>query len=516
MPSLVNGVASPAINPPSFSSVMGPSNASLDHIQPAPRWFASAVFLIFALAIALRLIGLSRYGFDGDEIFSLMASNAGWPDLFSIAVHDVSHPPLCYILLKLWLMLAPQDEAWVRLLPMIFGVASLAVVAKICSVLRIGKRDTLLALLLMAVNGMLIYQSQHARMFSLLQFTSSLSLYYFVLCAREPVTRARFATLVLVNLIMVYSHYWGWVFLFGELVAMLYIDRAKAMVLAWATACVAVGFAPWALAVANVVVNRGTATRQISWMGAGTPGISDYTWLFGELNGSLSFAHSTILGIALYGIPIAVFAYVSLSKKITSSEKLDSPVTWIVLTMTPPLVTSAASYLSHHNLWGERHMIIVAIPYYVMLALALSRSSFVKLSTALRFLILLWSLVAGTEALADTHQNLDWKMITASIAADRTSPMMVYSSEPFVTWALRFHVARALGENTPVIENGDPASIVSNKFWYVYRNETWRGPNIPEKILATEGYLIDREVSTVTKSQTVTALLAHKPPGSSP
>src|SRR5215468_11437328 len=39
--------------------------------------------IIAALASAVRLVGLGRYGLDGDEIFSVTTASASWPDLFA-------------------------------------------------------------------------------------------------------------------------------------------------------------------------------------------------------------------------------------------------------------------------------------------------------------------------------------------------------------------------------------------------------------------------------------------------
>jgi hypothetical protein len=93
--------------------------------RAAPRAWHGAFAVVILVACILRLAVMQRYGFDVDEVFSLETISSSWSDLFSIAAHDVSHPPLFYIALKLWLILGPVHEAWARLLPMMFGVGSL-------------------------------------------------------------------------------------------------------------------------------------------------------------------------------------------------------------------------------------------------------------------------------------------------------------------------------------------------------------------------------------------------------
>src|ERR1700730_15640315 len=132
------------------------------------------------LALLLRLIGISRYGFDGDELFSLQAADSPWENLLSTSIHDKSHPPLFYAVLKLWIYVGPPDEVWVRLLSVILGVALVPVAFVICREIRLSEADTAIVLLLIAMNGLLIFLSQHARMFALLDLSSAISILLFI------------------------------------------------------------------------------------------------------------------------------------------------------------------------------------------------------------------------------------------------------------------------------------------------------------------------------------------------
>jgi hypothetical protein len=470
-----------------------------------------AIALILGLAAALRLIGLSRYGFDGDEIFSVKAASAGWVELIDIAAENVSHPPLFYMLLKLWLGLGPPSEEWVRLLSVALGVGSLVIVAGMCSALRFSRVDTVFVLLLMAVNGYLIYYSQHARMFALLEFTSSLSLYQFLSYARRPLTPMGFIAVVAVDLLVVYSHYWGWLFLIGECLAMLYISRAKAVAWVAASCVAAIGYVPWGLALMHAIASRGAATTQIEWMGRETPGIINYAWLFGELNGDFKFEHSTPVAIALFAIPIAAFIIQFLSRRAETIERVASPLPWLIVIATPMLLTSVGSALAKQDLWGDRHMIIVAAPYFILLALSLGRSPWPKLAMAARAVLLLWSLCAGAESLASPHHKLDWIALAKSVTTEVSPLPPIYAADfTFVGKAMHFHVARLLDGKDPVVAAPDPWKITADRFWFVYRNITWKEPLSPQALFEARGYRVDHELSTTAGNQTVTAIFVHK------
>jgi len=132
------------------------------------------------LALGLRLYALGRYPLDGDEIFSIKASAATWGNLISIAINDKSHPPLFYAILKLWLLLVPAKEIWARLPSVLFGTALIPVTFGICRKLRLAEADTVLVILVIAVNSELIFYAQQARMFPLFELSSALSILAFI------------------------------------------------------------------------------------------------------------------------------------------------------------------------------------------------------------------------------------------------------------------------------------------------------------------------------------------------
>jgi hypothetical protein len=167
-----------------------------------------ALFTVSSLALGLRLFAIGRYGFDGDEIFSLRAAGGTWHHLLLSAINDKSHPPLFYALLRLWQLLTPANESYVRLLSVLLGTALVPVAFAICRKLRLAETDILLVTLLVAVNGELIYYAQRARVFPLFELTSGLSMLAFVYFFAERSCGRLIVLLCVANLLMVYSHYW--------------------------------------------------------------------------------------------------------------------------------------------------------------------------------------------------------------------------------------------------------------------------------------------------------------------
>src|SRR3974390_742158 len=233
------------------------------------KWVLS-ILVITILAVVLRSIGISEYGFDGDEVFSLGAANSNWAHLLSTAAADKSHPPLFYAVLKMWLELGPADEGWVRLLSLLFGASLIPIAGFICRLVRVPIIDTAFVLLLIASNGLLIYYSQHARMFALFQASCALSILCFVQFLSESGSDGSFWRLTTTNLVMVYSHYWGWLAIVAETFICMGANWQIFLRFLKSALIVMIGFTPWVWAVAVTSLRSGTISKQIAWMGVDT------------------------------------------------------------------------------------------------------------------------------------------------------------------------------------------------------------------------------------------------------
>src|SRR5205085_8374391 len=112
------------------------------------------------------------------------------------------------------------------------------------------------ALFFFAVNGSLIKYSQEVRMYSLLLCLSLFSIWLFV---RYFYKSKSFIPLVIVNILMVYSHYFGWFVISAEILAILLWQREKFKKTLVGFAVTAAAFAPWPFAVLQVAMSGADA-----------------------------------------------------------------------------------------------------------------------------------------------------------------------------------------------------------------------------------------------------------------
>src|SRR4029079_18117402 len=137
----------------------------------------------------------------GDEVFTLWTAAQDCHGLLASVVGDVVHPPLFYVLLKIWIDVGGQAILWLKLLPAMLSIASVAPFFFLCRELKVTPAARNLALWLMAVNGLLIGHSQELRMYGMLFLVTLISLWLFVRLINRPNNEWTGATLLVVNLV---------------------------------------------------------------------------------------------------------------------------------------------------------------------------------------------------------------------------------------------------------------------------------------------------------------------------
>jgi hypothetical protein len=450
-------------------------------------------FLI--LACALRFIGMAQYSFDYDEVFSLRAAQESWGGMYDILTRDVSHPPLSYVLLKLWLYLVPPTEGWVRVLPATFGAATLVPLYLLTRQLRLGFGATALVLCLFAANGEMISFAQFVRMFSMLQFWSVMSIFFFIRYLMAETQRpALFWWLTAVNLLMVYTHYWGWMIVLAQLVIGVTLDRRIFQGLARSASLVALLFLPWVLAVAAAALEKGSAAQQIAWMGE--PRLWSAAWLFIQLQGYADIPGSPTLTAAIC-IAAALLLAV---RPVRESERFPA-WGWAVLLGLPVVLTLGLGFLSGHSVWGTRHMLIVGVPYFMLVAAACERLPWKGGVPVVQGVLIAWAVVGGVSALSAPERKAQWQSLVETIdAASPDGPVVVRVVEPYTANTMRFYADRHAPRVSIVLDENGAEEPPDGRFWLVYRPGSWTKARSPDDMLRASGRAIERTVGMESRA----------------
>jgi hypothetical protein len=428
--------------------------------------------------------------------------------LVAAVAEDVSHPPLFYLLLKSWIEVGGESVLWLRLFPVLTAIACVGPLLLFCRALRLGWAETNLALALLAVNGFLIEFAQQLRMFDLLQFFALCSLGLFArFAAAPPGDRRNLAGLTLVNVLLVYSHYWGWVLIGTEGLYLLLRRRVKVLPFAVGVLVTVACFVPWVVAVARAALHHGSAVTQIQWIGV--PGWGDLARFYAKLTGGFALPGTTVIGLALFGGPVLYWAGRLIRR---GGADVSAFVLLALLTVVPPLLTFALSRVLPQSVWAERQLTFVAAPFAVLVATALVRLP----QPAVRILPVLcvgWAAAAGLAAGNAGPPKIAWDRLVADMVRSEsagTGPVSVYAADPHVAWCLQFYLDEARESRFRIVTDKDPAG---ERFWLGYREmEAGAGQSRLDRLTA-EGYQIGAGSRSGTAWQTAAVVPVRRVTG---
>jgi len=158
---------------------------------------------IVIIGAALRLRGLASESVWLDEAFAIGIARAGLDEVLYETRLDV-HPPLYYIVLHAWTLLAGASAWSARLLSVIFSLGIL-VMTHVVGTRLAGRRTGLFAAAMLAVSIFHIEFSQEARMYTQLTLLATLSTYGFIRLFEPPRLRW-FLLYVIATSLMTYTH----------------------------------------------------------------------------------------------------------------------------------------------------------------------------------------------------------------------------------------------------------------------------------------------------------------------
>jgi hypothetical protein len=407
--------------------------------QNLTRRAALLTALPVCLYVAARLWRLTASCLWFDEIFSVHAARHTWGALWRFAAADLIHPPLFYALLKLWTAAGGESLLWLRLFPALTAVAALVPFFLLARELRLGAQASALALLLAASNGYLIKYAQELRMYSLLLLFTLTSLWLFVrLLDSARASRRLLFALFFVNLLLVYTHYYGWLVVTCEAALLAYADRQKLRGFLLVCAGLLLCFAPWVFACAGASRAGGGLAQNVGWIER--PGARDLTQFYALLNEPFYFRQSSaepvyarggaLFGLLLLGVPVLLLlvnvwrrrrAHVSHEERARADGARDEnaiaegssgrvgPLAFLsFFTLAPVALAFAASRVLPYSVWGARHLIVVAVPYALLCGAALARTRPAWLKSSALLMLSCWLLLVGALTLVRDEGRYVW------------------------------------------------------------------------------------------------------------
>lgn len=476
----------------------------------------AALIVIYLL---LRFWGLTSSCLWFDEIFSIHAAEHTWNTVLGFVAQDLIHPPLFYLLLKVWIASGGESLFWLRLFPVFFAAIAVVPFFLLCRELKLSFFATALALFIFSVNGSLIKYSQEVRMYAPLLCLSLFSIWLFTRFVNE---QKGLLPLAIVNILMVYTHYFGWLVILGQLAVVVVIRREKVLKIGIMAATVFGAFAAWIVMILRAAPAGEKFAQNIGWMQRPGP-ITFFQFILSlfepiyfkasSLENASNYAVSIILFISL-GFAAAYYLRNFASEKEEGKQKIYTLLTFFVL---PVVLALVASWILPYSVWGNRHLIIVYVPFIVLLALIIARleANAIKNSVAAAFIAL--SIIAfGLQAVKGTNAYIwcGWEVLAGDLEkmtpdADQAQVYVFEDLTAYHFWfALRnrtekFQVDKLQGidklkEDTAYflprgfdsVKKVDIRELQGDKFWIAFRADKWDVSKPPLSDLAARGYSI--------------------------
>ena len=394
--------------------------------------FRVAAFVgVAAIYIGARFWDLTATCLWFDEIFSVHATEHSWDSILNFVALDLIHPPLFYLLLKIWLTIGGETLFWLRLLPVLFSILAIVPLLLFCRELRLSYWTAILAFFLLAVNGSLIKYAQEVRMYSMLLCMSLVSMWLF---ARYFNKGKGIVALTLVNIILVYTHYFGWFVVLSEVVAILALQRIKWRPVIVMLTVSAVCFLPWVVAVLSAARSGSELSQNIGWMQR--PGVIGVVQLALSLVEPSYYPATSIDPMSVYrvSVPILLICAIAIVVFLVNANVLRrenrQPVKQLMIFLIVPMVaTFIVSWVTPYSIWGTRHLIILFGPFALLAAMSISHIPHRALKTAVVTLVVLFSGYAFVIEAGRTKKPPVWcgfEVLAEKLQAAGNGPINVF------------------------------------------------------------------------------------------
>lgn len=228
-----------------------------------PVWVLYLIpFLIFIVNVVYKSIFLGSREISIDEPFTLFYSQMPLGEIISMLPSE-NNPPLHFLIMHGWIKLAGIDPFPARILSMVFGSMS-AVMIYLVGKQFLSRSTGITAALLFTFSNFNTYLSQEVRVYSLFICLTLISA-YLLLQISQSFNRKRFILLILVNILLIYSHFFSFLLLFAEYLFVCLVPAMRKQLMkpfAWMAMILFLSYIPYLF----IVINRFLASSSDTWL----------------------------------------------------------------------------------------------------------------------------------------------------------------------------------------------------------------------------------------------------------
>jgi 4-amino-4-deoxy-L-arabinose transferase-like glycosyltransferase len=410
-----------------------------------------ALLLILLLGWTLRLHAIDARSLWADEGWTMLLSQGpGLGTITRTMAHD-QHPPLFFILFRLWRSATGDTELATRYFSVLIGMLAIAGVYQLGREL-FNPSVGVLAALMLALSDLHIDLSQEVRHYSLLATLIIWSSLFYVRWWFRP-TRTNRIGYVLASIALLYTHYLGGYVLIAQLIHMLIMVRPRRRLLdgLFLFGAICLGFLPWL----PVVIDQNSVrwTNPLYYQNSLPNSRETYhavrTALFGHYYvlmallatlGLFSLSRWTAPKRAAFKVPLSSSAGQGDSggeaRRFRGTAYL---VIWIVFMVSLTVIIN-----ERRQFLTVRNFILIVPPLAVLIGRGLS-----NLPHATRWFVTGMVLVIGLTTVDARRDYPNWRAVVGNVTAYHLDHEPVLMDVWVGDFPARYYIDRQMGKDTP-------------------------------------------------------------------
>lgn len=384
-------------------------------------WPFAAILLVFIV----RFLHLTTNDVAMDEPFTLFFAQGDLTFIFGMLPGE-NNPPLFFLLLHFWIDLFGISPLSVRFLPALFSALT-AIMLFVMGrrFFSISTGITAAAIFLFSDFHQLF--AHEARVYSLFALLTVVSMYLFMSVPSSTSRRNVILLLIVTNILLVYSHFFGFFILFIQLISTAFIPLFRRQILKTiiiAHSVTLLGFVPYL----PILLQRfSNTTASGTWV---EPVVFTdlYTMLWRYLNAPVV----TVVAISILGL--SLFLYFSKIRKggmIPDTSKTVLLIWFLVLYFLMFLISFKLP------IFLDRYTVFISVGFYMLLAVAItSITSNLYIRTALQVVFI--GMMAVTFH-PHVNNKRDLKEAVDYIASYKTGETVVILTPSWLEYGFSYH-----------------------------------------------------------------------------
>ncbi len=402
------------------------------------HWKIVAIFAIIAavgLYVWLCWANIGKWSIWFDESFGAYLIRFNVADIAKYTAHDV-HPPLYYLLLKLWAAIFGNSDVALRSLSVVFGagviIAGFGLTKKM-----FGRAAAFIVLLLLALSPMLVRYGFEARMYTMVAFVAIVATWLLVL-ARQRNSRKLWVAYGVVIALGMWTHYFTALIWVAHLVWQ-YVDlrmnnlRGKNLRkvffsknMLWGYGVGIVVFLPW---LPYMIWQLRTVTGSGFWIpNVGVDTATDYAsnaLVYSPHDAVSPWAALLIFAVVGLGLWLAIRTYKSMQR--SEKRKL-----WLIIfsAFLPPILLFLASLPPMRSSFVDRYLLPSVVIGVVFAAVVIRFRRKDSIGNVFRTILFVATLAASIVGIVNVMHYGNYNFFTRSVSrAQETANAIAAQSE---------------------------------------------------------------------------------------